>query len=140
MGSLRAEQNTISTSSTEVEFALVLSRIIDSVKNDPEHLRAAVYELARQRLKEQFGSEAAVDMRQLSHSLEIAIQGVEAFVVKDNRMEAWPGTTALGLETPRALTVTSAHQERVSLEAEQVVGVRSRVNLLFRGAANKIAV
>jgi hypothetical protein len=125
MGSLRPEQNTKPTASTEVEFALVLSRIIDSVENDPEHLRAAVYELARQKLKEQFGSEEAVDMQQLSHSLEVAIQGVEAFVAKNDRMEAWPGRPALGLPTPHTLAVTSAHQERVSLEAEPVVGVRS---------------
>lgn len=131
MGSLRPEQNTTPTSSTEVEFALVLSRIIDSVENDPEHLRAAVYELARHKLKEQFGSEEAVDMRQLSNSLEIAIQGVEAFVAKNNRMEAWLGRPALGLPTPRTLAVTSALQERVSLEAEPVIGVRSEPTYYF---------
>jgi hypothetical protein len=127
MGSqiLRPEQNTTPTSSREVEFALVLSRIIDSVKSDPEHLRAAVYELARHKLKEQFGSEEAVDMRQLSNSLEIAIQGVEAFVAKNDRTEAWLGRPALGLPTPQTQFVTSALQERVSLEAEPIIGVRS---------------
>ena len=125
MGSLTIEQNTTSTSSTEVEFALVLSRIIDSVKNDPEHLRAAVYELARQQLKEQFGSEEVAEMRQVSHSLEIAIQGVEAFAAKDDRAEAWPGRPALGPPTPRTLAITSAHQERVSLDAEPIIGIRS---------------
>lgn len=127
MGSeiLRPEQNTAPTSSTEVEFALVLSRIIDSVKNDPEHLRATVYELARYKLKEQFGSEEAADMRQLSNSLEIAIQGVEAFVAKNDCMEAWLGRPALGPATARSLAVTSALQERVSLEAEAVIGVES---------------
>jgi len=127
MGSqiLRPEQNTTPTSSTEVEFALVLSRFIDSVKNDPENLRAAVYELARHKLKEQFGSEEAMDMRQLSNSLEIAIQGVEAFA-KNDRMEAWLRKPALGPPTPRTLAVTSALQERVSLEAEPVIGLRSQ--------------
>ena len=124
MGSeiLRPEQNTAPTSSTEVEFALVLSRIIDSVKNDPEHLRATVYELARYKLKEQYGSEEAADTRQLSNSLEIAIQGVEAFVAKNDCMEAWLGRPALGPATARSLAVTSALQERVSLEAEAVIG------------------
>ena len=125
MGALRPEQNTAPTSSTEVEFALVLSRIIDSVENDPEHMRAAVYELARHKLKEQFGSEDAVDMRQLSNSLETAIQGVEAFAAKSNRMEAWLGRPALERPTPRSLAVTSALQDRVSLEAEPVIGVGS---------------
>lgn len=126
MGALRPEQNTTPTSSTEVEFALVLSRIIDSVENDPEHIRAAVYELARHKLKEQLGSEDAVDMRQLSNSLEVAIQGVEAFAAKGNRMEAWLGRPALAPPTPRTLAVTSALQDRVSLEAEPVFGVRSK--------------
>jgi hypothetical protein len=124
MGSLRPKQNTKPTASTEVEFALVLSRIIDSVENDPEHLRAAVYELARHKLKEQFGSEEAVDMQQLSHSLEVAIQGVEAFVAKNDRTEAWLGKPALWLPTPQT-AVTSAHQESISLEAEPIIGVRS---------------
>ena len=62
-----------------VEFALVLSRIIDSVEKDPEQLRATIYELARHKLQEQFGSNSFADTRRLSKSLEIAIQGVEAF-------------------------------------------------------------
>src|SRR6516164_219693 len=107
MGSeiLRPEQNTAPTSSTEVEFALVLSHVIDLYK-----------------LKEQYGSEEAADMRQLSNSLEIAIQGVEAFVAKNDCMEAWLGRPALGPATARSLAVTSALQERVSLEAEAVIG------------------
>jgi len=69
------------TSSVEVEFALVLNRMIDSVANDPEHLRATVYELARHKLQEQFGAEA--DIGQLTKSLEIAIHGVERFSVEN---------------------------------------------------------
>jgi hypothetical protein len=107
MGSeiLRVEQETAATSSAEVEFALVLSRMIDSVKSDPEHLRATVYELARHKLKEQFGSDKNTDMRQLSKSLEIAIQGVETFVAKNDRMEAW-----LGRPGPRATTAAGTRR------------------------------
>jgi hypothetical protein len=123
MGSeiLRPEHDSAPTSSAEVEFALVLSRMIDSVKNDPEHLRATVYELARHKLKEQFGPEKAVDMQQLSKSLEIAIRGVETFVAKNERMEAWLARPALGLPTPRTLAVASALQEGASLQAEPVI-------------------
>src|ERR1700758_3214390 len=122
MGSeiLRAEHETAPSLSAEVEFALVLSRMIDSVKSDPEHLRATVYELARHKLKEQFGSEEAVDMRQLSKSLEIAIQGVETFVAKNDRREAWLGRPALGQPTPRTLAVASALQEGASLQGGPV--------------------
>lgn len=86
MGSelLRPEsENAAPTSSTEIEFALVLSRMIDSVKSDPEYLRSAVYELARAKLKEQFGADEAADMPGLTKSLETAIQGVESFVQKN---------------------------------------------------------
>jgi hypothetical protein len=82
---LRAGEETPPTSTQEVEFALVLSRIIDSVTQDPEHLRATIYELARHKLKEQFKSETFVDMRKLSKSLKIAIQGVQQFSKKHDR-------------------------------------------------------
>src|SRR5215813_10956833 len=73
-------QETLPTSTPEVEFALILSRMIDSVRNDPEHLRQTVYELARHKLQEQYASEEKGDVRRLSKALETAIQGVEKFV------------------------------------------------------------
>ena len=39
--------------SLEVEFALVIARMIDSLKNNPEDMRQAIYELARYKLQEQ---------------------------------------------------------------------------------------
>jgi hypothetical protein len=122
MGSeiLRPEQDAASTSSAEVEFALVLSRMIDSVKNDPEHLRSTIYELARYKLRDQFGSDNAVDMRQLSKSLEVAVQGVEAFVAKNDRAKAL-GKSELGPPTPRILADASALHVGVSLQHEAVV-------------------
>ena len=71
--------DTAPTSTQDIEFALVLSRVIDSVRENPEYLRATIYELARHKLQEQFGSNSFADTRRLSKSLEIAIQGVEAF-------------------------------------------------------------
>ena len=123
MGSeiLRSVQKTAPSSSAEVEFALVLSRMIDSVKSDPEHLRATVYELARHKLKEQFGSDKNTDMRQLSKSLEVAIRGVETFVAKNDGMEAWLGKPALAPPTPRSLAVASALQGGGLFQAEPVI-------------------
>jgi hypothetical protein len=117
---LRPEQDAASTSSVEVEFALVLSRMIDSVKNDPEHLRSTIYELARYKLRDQFGSDNAVDMRQLSKSLEVAVQGVEAFVAKNDRVKAL-GKSELGPPTLRILADASALHVGVSLQHEAVV-------------------
>jgi hypothetical protein len=85
----RESQDTPPTSTPEVEFALVLSRMIDSVKNDPQHLRETIYELARHKLEEQFSHENVKDMRPVKAALETAIQGVEAFARKhDQGLEA----------------------------------------------------
>jgi hypothetical protein len=128
MGSeiLRAEHETAPSLSAEVEFALVLSRMIDSVKSDPEHLRATVYELARHKLKEEFGSDKNTDMRQLSKSLEVAIQGVETFVSKNDRMDAWLVKPALAPPTPHTLAVASALQGGAPFPAEPVIEAVSR--------------
>jgi hypothetical protein len=68
----------LATAHPEVEFALVLARTIESVRDDPEQLRFAIYELARQKLREQFGDEDDLEMARLIAALEVAIQGVEA--------------------------------------------------------------
>jgi len=92
----------------EVEFALVLSRVIDSVSKDPEYLRATIYELARHKLKEQFQSESSAGVRRLSKSLEVAIQGVEAFNKKEEGRQA-----ALGKPDPfQEKSLVSAHVSR----------------------------
>ena len=65
--------------SNEVQFALVIARMIDTVKNDPEHMRHAVYELARYKLQEQFTHLDAKDVRRTRQELESAICGVEEF-------------------------------------------------------------
>src|SRR6266704_4005011 len=67
------------TAAREVEFALMLSDVINSVRKNPEYLRATIYELARHKLNEQYKSESFADVQKLSKSLEIAIQGVEVF-------------------------------------------------------------
>ncbi len=91
--------------SREVEFALMLSRVIDSVEKNPEFLRATVYELARHKLKEEFTSETFGDVRNLSKSLEVAIAGVEAFSKKQDGVEA----SLLGATPAQGKTLISAH-------------------------------
>ena len=87
------DQDAPGGSSHEVDFALVLSRMIDSVNTDPEHLRATIYELARHKLQEQLKSESSAESRRVSKSLEVAIKGVEAFRLKN-------GDTAAALPRP----------------------------------------
>jgi hypothetical protein len=77
--------------------------MIDSVKSDPEHLRSAIYELARHKLREQFESEGPGEIQRLSGALETAIQGVEAFSQKDvPNVPALPKPEA-AQEQPRVL-------------------------------------
>jgi hypothetical protein len=91
--------------SREVEFALMLSRVIDSVEKNPEFLRATVYELARHKLKEEFTSETLGDVQNLSKSLEVAIAGVEAFSKKQDGVEA----SLLGATPAQGRALISAH-------------------------------
>ncbi|MGY4478128.1 hypothetical protein [Bradyrhizobium sp. USDA 3364] len=75
----------ISPAHPEVEFALVLARTIDSVSSDPQQLRSAVYELARQKLQ-QLAHEDPSEKQRLMQALEVAIEGVEAHT-RDNLFE-----------------------------------------------------
>jgi hypothetical protein len=77
-GPLQKSITEIATAHPEVEFALVLARTINSISSDPEQLRGAIYELARQKLQAQLTHENASEAQRLADALEIAIQGVEA--------------------------------------------------------------
>jgi hypothetical protein len=89
------------TAHPEVEFALVLARTIESIKTDPEQLRGAVYELARQKLREQFSHEDAAQVPQLTAALEVAIQSVELHARKDAARQS---LTFNPSSAPRAIT------------------------------------
>lgn len=65
--------------SAEVQFALVISRMLETVQNHPEHMRQCVYDLARYKLHEQFTHPDAQDIRRSKEALETAIRGVEEF-------------------------------------------------------------
>ncbi len=63
----------------EVEFALVLSRLIESAQSDPIQLRSSIYQIARIKLQEQLSSESPAEAQRLLQALEAAIKGVEEF-------------------------------------------------------------
>jgi hypothetical protein len=65
--------------SLEVEFALVIARMIDSLKNNPGDMRQAIYELARYKLREQLPNANSEQIERTEQALETAIRGVEAF-------------------------------------------------------------
>jgi|SRR5579871_305868 len=75
----------------EVDFALVISRLIDSAKQDPAQLRSSIYELARLKLLDQVSSENRYEQQKLIEALETAIRGVEVF----SQREEIAGSAAL---------------------------------------------
>src|SRR5258708_2765173 len=68
--------------SLEVEFALVIARMIESVGNSPEDMRHVIYDLARYKLQEQLLHTNAVERKHAQRALNVAIRGVEEFSEK----------------------------------------------------------
>jgi hypothetical protein len=80
------------TSSEELEFSLVLARVIGSIENDPAQLRSAVYELARIKLeREAWQRHPPMSVREMRHAmlaLDGAIDRVESFSAKQDERRA----------------------------------------------------
>src|SRR5215471_3471520 len=77
----------------EVEFAVVLSRVIESIEDDPAPLlRNAVYELARIKLRrEAWRKNPAINHSEVSRlmlALQSAIEGVETIYSKHDELRA----------------------------------------------------
>ena len=77
----------VSPHAQEVEFALILSRMINTVKEDPSQMRLAIYEFARARLKLDAAWAEEPEQQRLSAALETAIQGVEQFSTRHDEKE-----------------------------------------------------
>lgn len=75
----RSELAALDLPPSEVNFALVILRMLDQVKNDPQQMRALVYDLARAKLWEQFRREDARNVKPTVEALEAAIREVERF-------------------------------------------------------------
>jgi hypothetical protein len=82
--------NNLAARPLEVDFAVVLSRIIDSIEHNPAQLRNAVYELARIKLRKEAWSENPAinppEAKRLTLALESAIEGVEAIYSKHDEL------------------------------------------------------
>jgi hypothetical protein len=78
--------------SPEVDFAVVLSRVIKSIEVDPAQLRNAVYELARIKLRREAWRRNPpinlVEARRLTLALESAIERVETIYSKHDELRA----------------------------------------------------
>jgi hypothetical protein len=76
------EDRMVSPHAQEIEFALILSRMINTAKEDPSQLRLAIYEFARDRLKIDTSWADQAERERLSAALETAIQGVEEHSIR----------------------------------------------------------
>jgi hypothetical protein len=88
----------LATKSSELDFAIVLSRVIASIESDPAQLRGAVYELARIKLQTELSINAS-EKRDLALALESAIERVETVSSKHDRLKV---LQALGGSTNRS--------------------------------------
>jgi hypothetical protein len=118
--------------SSEVQFALVIARMIDTVRNSPEDMRQAVYDLARYKLQEQFTYADAKDIRRTEQALESAIRGVEAFSKQQPGLAApppqiseVPPAPAPHMLPPPEWIQRSEAGARPRLEADSAAGVRA---------------
>jgi hypothetical protein len=81
-GEIVARDQHETTPSLEIEFALVIARMIDSVGGSPENMRSVVYDLARYKLQEQLLHAETDEREHTQRALEVAIRGVEIFSEK----------------------------------------------------------
>ncbi len=74
----------------EIEFALLLSKMINTVKQDPAQLRLTVYQFARAKLTNELSWANQTERERLLGSLETAIRGVERFSVRTDQRQGLP--------------------------------------------------
>lgn len=94
-------EETAEPASTEVQFALVIARMLETVKTHPEHMRQLVYDLARYKLQEQFTHTDAKEVRRSKQALEAAIRGVEEFSRQQVDLPPPADAPALAAPEPR---------------------------------------
>ena len=87
---LPGQQDPTDLPANQVQFALVISRMLDTVKDDAEARRQMVYDLARYKLQEQFTYADAKNIDQMKQALEVAIDEVEKFSREQAPLERLP--------------------------------------------------
>jgi len=126
--------------SLEVDFAVVLSRVIESIEDDPAQLRNAVYELARIKLRrEAWQRDPPLKLwqnRHLTLALESAIERVETIYSKHDELRAPQplnrliesseiGRSEVLIEPPEPLLIVSQAPARTA-DAEPVFLTRAK--------------
>jgi hypothetical protein len=84
------EDKMVAPHALEVEYALILQRMITTVKEDPSQLRQTIYEFARTRLKIDTSWAGENERSRLATALETAILGVEDFSARREAKDRIP--------------------------------------------------
>jgi hypothetical protein len=84
------EERQLSPHAQEIEYALILQRMIDAVQTSPTQMRLTIYEFARARLKIDTSSTEESEKKRLLTALETAIQGVEQFSIRREERDSLP--------------------------------------------------
>jgi hypothetical protein len=87
---LPGQQDPTDLPANQVQFALVISRMLETVKDDAEARRQMVYDLARYKLQEQFTYADAKNIDKMKQALEVAIEEVEKFSRDQAPLERLP--------------------------------------------------
>ncbi|EJN07688.1 hypothetical protein PMI42_07703 [Bradyrhizobium sp. YR681] len=87
---LPSQQEEADLPANQVQFALVISRMLDTVRDDPDARRQMVYDLARYKLQEQFTYADTKNIDQAKRALEVAIEEVEKFSRDQAPLERLP--------------------------------------------------
>jgi len=99
------QDSMVSPHAQEVEYALILSRMINTVKEDPSQLRLTIYEFARARLNLDTSWADEAERNRLSAALETAIRGVEEFSVRrQDREQLMPPVASAQIGSARSRT------------------------------------
>jgi hypothetical protein len=108
--------NAVEPQAQAVEYALLLSRMLTVVQDDPQQMRSMVYEFARAKLKIDMARSIDItragdsERRRLAAALETAIQGVESFTVRQGLLggsEQSAATPRIGSDRSSALPAMS---------------------------------
>src|SRR5215210_1255568 len=88
-------------SSPEIEFALVLSRMIDAAYGDPAQLRNSIYELARVKLRKEVLRGEVENEARLVNALDVAIRNVEIFSKREDQSHRFPPARSVTAQIAR---------------------------------------
>jgi hypothetical protein len=117
---LPGPQDSTDLPASEVQFALVISRMLETVKDDADARRQMVYDLARYKLQEQFTYADARNIDQMKRALEVAIEEVEKFSRDQAPLERLPS---------QQLTSSKATETGGLLVSGDATVLRSRIEI-----------